>query len=343
MMPMFPNVIPNRGQGRQAAARRWWRSTITCRPPSTPRRTVSSGCVEVLGTPDGSLYYRVFGRGEKEEPRRGPRGQGPLTKGKEITAFGGNPNMPMTISFAVEEYLTSGVEKEVCEPIVLPKGQMGNGIAASLVEMTVTVDGRGRRRSSVIRRSPTLDPALADASRSRRRRTRSRTTSTASRSASTLKLDDFERRVRPGHRAGVAVRQPGAADRQGRSGSRTSRSHISDERAPDAPGLHVLPVELHPPSETRETRPARRAVPVGVPGRDRSRPARHVRRLHPGRRSGRSSSSTCGRASSPTAASASASRPPTKARTRARTARTRSNRPRNPTRRPRRDEADETL
>src|SRR5262249_41900413 len=95
--------------------------------------------VEVLGTPEGSLYYRVWGRPEAGQPQgRGQlRSKGPLKVGEKVVAFGGNPNLPMTLAFAAEDYVTKGVEKEVCEPIVLPKGEMASGIAASLVEMTV--------------------------------------------------------------------------------------------------------------------------------------------------------------------------------------------------------------
>ena len=71
-------------------------------PAIDPKANGLFGVVEVLGTPEGSLYYRVFGRGE--QGLGVVRSVGPLHKGKEITAFGGNPNQPMTISFAVEDY-----------------------------------------------------------------------------------------------------------------------------------------------------------------------------------------------------------------------------------------------
>src|SRR5262249_46007315 len=50
------------------------------------------------------------------------------------------------------------VEKEVCEPFVLPRAQMGNGIAASLVEMTVKgADGEEVTKEFYVRRSNSLD------------------------------------------------------------------------------------------------------------------------------------------------------------------------------------------
>jgi len=119
-----------------------------------PKENGLFGVVEVLGTPDGSLYYRVFGRGESGQRRGVVRSVGPVTKGKEVVAFGGNPNQPMTISFQVEDYLPAGREKEICEPLALPKGQMGNGIPAALVEMTVD----GHTEEFWARRSPSLEP-----------------------------------------------------------------------------------------------------------------------------------------------------------------------------------------
>ena len=45
--------------------------------------------------------------------------------------------MPMTISFRVDDYLAAGVEKQIFEPVFLPKNQMEEAIPASLIEMTV--------------------------------------------------------------------------------------------------------------------------------------------------------------------------------------------------------------
>ncbi len=151
-LPMFPNVIPNQagpdGKPQQALVA----INYYLPPAIDPKSNGLFGVVEVLGTPNGSLYYRVFGRGEQGLGE--VRSVGPLTKGKEIKAFGGNPNQPMTISFTVDEYLPKGREKEVCEPIALAKGEMGNGIAAALAEMTVD----GHTEEFWIRRSPSLEP-----------------------------------------------------------------------------------------------------------------------------------------------------------------------------------------
>jgi hypothetical protein len=153
-LPMFPNVIPNQrdkdGNPQEALV-----AIDYYLPPEVdPKTNGLFGVVEVLGTPSGALYYRVFGRGENG--LGAVRSVGPVTKGKEILAFGGNPNQPMTISFQVEEYLTAGRSQEICEPIVLPKGEMGNAIPAALAEMTVD----GHTREFWIRRSPTLEPVF---------------------------------------------------------------------------------------------------------------------------------------------------------------------------------------
>jgi hypothetical protein len=112
--------------------------------------------VEVLGTSDGSLYYRVFGRGEKGVAV--VRSVGPLEKGKNVVAFGGNPNMPMTLKFQVEEYLTAGRSEMVCEAIPVAKGQQGSSLAASLVAMTVKGPDGPVTKEFWIRRSPSFEP-----------------------------------------------------------------------------------------------------------------------------------------------------------------------------------------
>jgi hypothetical protein len=151
-LPMFPNVIP-RQQDKDGKPQQALVGINYYLPPAIdPKTNGRFGVVEVLGTPKGALYYRVFGRGENGLGE--VRAVGPITKGEEVLAFGGNPNQPMTIKFTVDDFLPAGREKEVCEPIVLPKGQMGNGIPAALAEMTVD----GHTEEFWIRRSPSLEP-----------------------------------------------------------------------------------------------------------------------------------------------------------------------------------------
>jgi ResB-like family len=60
----------------------------------------------------------------------------------------------MTITFQVDQYMPSAIEKHIYEPVVLPKGQMGNGIAACRAEMTVD----GQTKEIWLSRSENLDP-----------------------------------------------------------------------------------------------------------------------------------------------------------------------------------------
>ena len=87
-------------------------------PEVDPKTNGRFGQIEVLAGPDRSLYYRVFGRGK--EGKAELRSAGTLEKGKTIDAFGGGVGMPMTISFRVDDFLPSGVEKQFFVPVVLP-------------------------------------------------------------------------------------------------------------------------------------------------------------------------------------------------------------------------------
>ena len=113
-----------RGRGRKAQDG-LVRIDYSISPVLDPKTNGRFGQVEVMGTPDGSSYYRVFGRGK--EGKSEIRSSGRAKPGEEIIAFGGTPDQPMTITFEVEEYLPSGVEKDVCVPMVLPQGKMGRG------------------------------------------------------------------------------------------------------------------------------------------------------------------------------------------------------------------------
>ncbi|SIN82770.1 ResB-like family protein [Singulisphaera sp. GP187] len=154
LMPMVPSLIPN--PDKPELSKEPLAEISYFLPPTLDKAAGRLGLIEILGTPQGTLYHRIFGRGKGAVAE--VRGVGPLAKNKEIVAFGGNPGMPMTISFEVEDYLTGGREEQVCEPIVLPKGQQSNGLAASLVAMTVKNGDRPTTKEFWIRRSPTLEP-----------------------------------------------------------------------------------------------------------------------------------------------------------------------------------------
>jgi hypothetical protein len=152
-LPMFPNVIPGQGNPSPKPLAQVSYYLPPVLDPATNRRF---GLVEVLGTPDGSLYYRVFGRSKAGKGKSEIRSNEKVTKGKEIVAF----KDVMTLAFEVEDYLAAGAETAVCEPILLPPGQMGNGIPASLVEMTVPDPdnpSKSQTKEFYIRRSASLD------------------------------------------------------------------------------------------------------------------------------------------------------------------------------------------
>ena len=104
------------------------------------------GFVEVMGTPDGKLFYRAI-------TLSGLKGPAPLTLGEEAQVLGGDKS-PMKGTLIVQKYLSKGKESLTFEPIRLPKGQMGSGIPAALVEMTVG----GEKKEFWVRRGRDLDP-----------------------------------------------------------------------------------------------------------------------------------------------------------------------------------------
>jgi ResB-like family len=155
-LPMMPNVIPaadesaRKEQGPPLASIHY-----IVAPTLDPDRNGRFGQIEVLASREDALYYRVFGRGKERKAEL--RAAGPLAPGKPIVAFGGSANMPMTISFQVDEYLPAANEKQIYEPVILPKAQMGNGIAACRAEMTVD----GQTKEVWLSRSENLDPPAA--------------------------------------------------------------------------------------------------------------------------------------------------------------------------------------
>ena len=161
-LPMFPNVIPPASPDPNVKPQKAIVNlTYYLPPPLDPKGTGLFGMVEVLGTPEGNLYYRVFGRPEagSGKTRGVVRAKGPLKRGEAITAFGGKPGgpIPMSIAFEVENYFPKGVERDVAEAIVIPSNMLGEAIAASEVEMTVNDPENPEKKASksfFIRRSP---------------------------------------------------------------------------------------------------------------------------------------------------------------------------------------------
>ncbi len=151
-LPMVPNVIPSMDGSDKAPPRPLASVHYMVAPILDAKINGRFGQIEILAGPDERLYYRVYGRGKESIGEL--RAAGSLVMDKPIVAFGGNPNMPMTITFEVDKYIPAGVEKSIYEPVVLAKGQMGNGIAACRAEMTVG----GQTKEVWISRSENLDP-----------------------------------------------------------------------------------------------------------------------------------------------------------------------------------------
>ena len=154
-LPMVPNVIPPADESGGTPPRPLAAIHYMVTPTVDPDTNGRVGQIEVLAGPDESLYYRVFGRGKDKKAEL--RSAGALDKGKPIVAFGGAPNMPMTITFQVDQYLPSAIEKQIYQPIVLPKGKMDDGIAACRAEMTVG----GQTKEIWLSRSESLEPPPA--------------------------------------------------------------------------------------------------------------------------------------------------------------------------------------
>ncbi|MCY2935441.1 MAG: cytochrome c biogenesis protein ResB [Planctomycetota bacterium] len=110
-----------------------------------PRPPGSFGYVEVLGTGDDKLYYRVFGR-------EGFRKAAELKKGDTIEAFSGGGGMAGKLR--VDNFLPSGSEKLTYVSANLPVGQKGNGLPAIHCKMTA----QGTTKEFWVRRSPDLKP-----------------------------------------------------------------------------------------------------------------------------------------------------------------------------------------
>ncbi len=100
-------------------------------PPTLGEQAMQgrSAVVDLLGTRDGRLFYRAFGR-------EGLRSKGPILLGRRVQLVGGE-NQPVTFNLRVDEYLTSGVAGETVQDVELAAGQKDQGIPGCLVEMTV--------------------------------------------------------------------------------------------------------------------------------------------------------------------------------------------------------------
>ncbi len=144
--PMFPPVLATEGREEPLLSVSYYR------PPLLGGGMGGTlGVVDVMGDPQGHLYYRVFARDESavsaeraNEPRPAvlAKPPAPLKLGERIVAFGGTPNRPMTVDFTAEDFLTSSREMVLYDHQPMPDGKQGDGLAAARVE--ITVDGESR-------------------------------------------------------------------------------------------------------------------------------------------------------------------------------------------------------
>jgi hypothetical protein len=134
-LPMVPNIIPS--QERPSTGPKAALASIhyMVAPAIDAKTSQRRGQIDVLAGPDKSLYYRVFGR--DKDGRSELRVARSLSRGERIIAFGGNPNMPMTLSFELDDFIPSGSEKDIYVPAFVPQGEMDQQVAACLAEMTV--------------------------------------------------------------------------------------------------------------------------------------------------------------------------------------------------------------
>ncbi|AMV38545.1 cytochrome c biogenesis protein ResB [Planctomyces sp. SH-PL62] len=150
-MPMFPNIIPRPTVDGGKPPEALVRIHLMLPPDLDPKSSGLFGQIDVLATPEKTLYQRVFGRGKDGKPEL--RSAGPIETGKWIDAFGGGAGAAMTIGFQVGEYLPTAVEKRIFRPLFLIGSQMDEAIPACLVELTVD----GKTEEIWIQRSEALE------------------------------------------------------------------------------------------------------------------------------------------------------------------------------------------
>ena len=147
-LPMIPAILPRQDDNAGDSPRPLLKIAYHLPPVVDPQVNRRFGVIEVMGDDHGRLAYQVYGRGTPG--KLGPHGL--LKPGEEVTAFGGNELAPMTMTFAVEEFLQACKQEEIAESIKLPPNQEG----LSAVEAELTVGGV--TKTVWLQKSPTFDP-----------------------------------------------------------------------------------------------------------------------------------------------------------------------------------------
>ena len=237
-LPMVPNVIPSPDEPASAPQAAAGVDPLHGRRRrSTPRPT--AGSARSRSWPGPTRRSTTASSAGARRVQGELRAAGPVAKGKPIVAFGGNANMPMTITLRGRRVPARGRREEIYEPIVCPRGKMDNGIAACRAEMTV--GGETKEIWLEPLGQPRPAPA-ADRHVPRRGLRRSPTTSTASRWASSSSSTTSTSASSPAP-SSRPIREPGPAHRQVRR-DQGPAAHDLDEPPARPPRLHLLPVEL---------------------------------------------------------------------------------------------------
>lgn len=144
-LPLVPPLLPG-DQGKQPLVQVGYFYPPEMAAKSATPMMGRLGVIEVLATEQGKLYYRAFGR-------EGLMGAGPVREGELVNVFGGGARMPMQIGFRVDEFLKSGVTRQVCEPLELSKEMRDEAVPAALVHFSAG----GDHADIWVRRNYTLD------------------------------------------------------------------------------------------------------------------------------------------------------------------------------------------
>ena len=150
-LPMAPTTVPESEEKGAHPPIPLLHVSYFYPPIVDPQVNSRFGQIEIMGDNTGRVAYRVFQRGNPAKIRIA----GELKPGQEVTAFGGDGTSPMTMTFAVEEFLQAGREEEIAESIELPPNKKDDGLPAVLAELTVG----GVTKEVWLRKSPTFDPS----------------------------------------------------------------------------------------------------------------------------------------------------------------------------------------
>ena len=150
-LPMAPTTVPESDEKGAQPPAPLLHVSYYYPPIIAPEVNQRFGQVEVMGDNQGRVAYRVFGRGNPAKVRSA----GEIKTGQEVAAFGGDGSSPMTMTFAIEEYLQAGREEESAESIDLAPNKKDDALPAALVELTVGKESK----EFWLRKSPTFDPS----------------------------------------------------------------------------------------------------------------------------------------------------------------------------------------